>query len=502
MTTRAVRMAGIRKRFLEVVANDGVDLDLHEGEVCALLGENGAGKTTLMNILFGILPPDAGEIVVRGRPVSLRSPRDAIALGIGMVHQHFALVPPHTVLENVIVGMPAGRAGLLPLAEARRRLADLARTHGLAVNPDARIWQLSMGEQQRVEIIKALYRGADILILDEPTAVLTPQETAELFKTLRSLAREGRSIIFISHKLREVLEVSDRVVVLRNGRVVAVRPTAGTDSRELARLMVGREVERLERRPRTPGEVMLEVRDLRIQSDRGLMAVDGVSLAVREGEILGLAGVSGNGQRELAEAIFGLRPARGGKILIRGKDFTSRPAHEVAREGIGRIPEDRVGIGLLPELSLVDNLILESYRSPSFARGLWLDHVAVAEYADRLLAEFQVRAPGRAAVARTLSGGNLQKLLLARALAPGPRVLIAQQPTRGLDVGATGEIHRRLLAERERGTAILLISEDLDEILALADRIAVMYEGRLMGIVAAAEARVERIGLMMAGVPL
>lgn len=502
MTTPVVRMAGIQKRFLEVVANDGVDLDLREGEVCALLGENGAGKTTLMNILFGILPADAGEIAVRGRPASLRSPRDAIALGIGMVHQHFALVPPHTVLENVIVGMPSGRAGLLPLAKARRRLAALAQAHGLAVNPDARIWQLSMGEQQRVEIIKALYRGADILILDEPTAVLTPQETAELFKTLRSLAREGRSIIFISHKLREVLEVSDRVVVLRNGRVVAARETAGTDGQELARLMVGREVERPERRPHTPGDVALEVRDLRVRGDRGLVAVVGVSFAVREGEILGLAGVSGNGQRELAEVIFGLRHAMGGRVLINGKDFTGRPSHEVVREGVGRIPEDRVGFGLLPELSLADNLILECYRSPSFARGLWLDHGAVAEYADRLIAEFQVRAPGRAAVARTLSGGNLQKLLLARALALGPRILIAQQPTRGLDVAATGEIHRRLLAERERGTAMLLISEDLEEILGLADRIAVMYEGRLMGIVAAEEARVERIGLMMAGVPL
>jgi len=497
----AVRMHGITKRFLDVVAADGIDFDLHPGEVCALLGENGAGKTTLMNILFGLVPPDAGRIEIGGEPAVFRSPRDAIARGIGMVHQHFTLVPPHTVLENVIVGTATARGLLLDTTTVRARLRDLARLHGLEVDPDARVWQLSVGEQQRVEIIKALYRGARILILDEPTAVLTPVETQGLFEALRSLTRAGHAVIFISHKLREVMEVSDRVVVLRGGRVVATRPTAATDSRELARLMVEREVHTPLRRPGPgAGPPVLEIEELTVEHDRGLTAVDRLSLMVHRGEILGVAGVSGNGQRELTEAIFGLRRVRGGRIRVTGTDMTNRTPEEVIRRRVARVPEDRIGLGLLMELSVADNLILETYRAPRFRRGPFLRAAAVTEFADRLLAAYRVRAAHRSVPVKTLSGGNLQKLLLARALAQDPLLLIVHQPTRGLDVAATEEVHARLLELRDRGVAVLLVSEDLDEVLALSDRIAVLYEGRLMGLIPADEVRVEEVGLMMAGV--
>jgi general nucleoside transport system ATP-binding protein len=498
----AVRMRGITRRFLDVVANDGIDLDVQPGEVVALLGENGAGKTTLMNVLFGLVAPDAGTIEVGGEPVAFRSPADAIARGIGMVHQHFTLVPPHTVLENVIVGTRA-RSPLLDTASARTRLRALAREHGLEVDPDAPVWQLSVGEQQRVEIVKALYRGARVLILDEPTAVLTPAEAQGLFRALRSLTREGHAVVFISHKLREVMEVSDRVVVLRAGRVVATRPTAATDPRELARLMVGREVQAAARRPAgaaATGTPVLEIDAITVANDRGLTAVDRLSLAVHGGEIVGLAGVSGNGQGELAEALFGLRRVRAGRIRVGGADVTNRPPAELIRRGVARVPEDRIGVGLMVELSLADNLILESYRAPELRRGPFLSATAVARLADRLLAAYRVRAPHRGIPARTLSGGNLQKLLLARALARDPTLLVVHQPTRGLDVAATEEIHDRLLGLRERGGAVLLMSEDLDEVLALSDRVAVLYEGRLMAVVPAGEVRLEEIGLLMAGV--
>jgi general nucleoside transport system ATP-binding protein len=499
----AVRMRGITRRFLDVAANDGIDLEVQPGEVVALLGENGAGKTTLMNILFGLVAPDAGTIEVFGEPVAFRSPADAIARDIGMVHQHFTLVPPHTVLENVIVGTAGSRGPFLDTASARARLRALAREHGLEVDPDTPVWQLSVGEQQRVEIVKALYRGARVLILDEPTAVLTPAEAQGLFRALRSLTREGRAVVFISHKLREVMEVSDRVVVLRGGRVVASRATAATDPRELARLMVGRDVPAPARRtgPATAtGPAVLEIEAVTVASDRGLTAVDGLSLAVHGGEILGLAGVSGNGQGELAEALFGLRRVRSGRIRVGGTDVANRPPAEMIRRRIARVPEDRIGLGLMVELSLADNLILETYRAPELRRGPFLDAAAVGELADRLLAAYRVRAPHRSIAAKTLSGGNLQKLLLARALAGDPALLVVHQPTRGLDVAATEEIHGRLLGLRERGVAVLLISEDLDEILALSDRVAVLYEGRLMGVVPAGEVRIEEIGLLMAGV--
>ncbi len=497
----AVRMRGITKRYLDVLANDAIDFDLQPGEVCALLGENGAGKTTLMNVLFGLVAPDAGTIEAWGEPVVFRSPRDAIARGIGMVHQHFTLVGPHTVLENVVLGTPASRGPLLDPRPARARLRELAGRHGLDVDPDARVVELSVGEQQRVEIVKALYRGARVLVLDEPTAVLTPPEARRLFGALRSLAADGRAVVFISHKLREVMEVSDRVVVLRGGRVVATRPTAGTEPRELARLMVGREVHAPARRPGRPAGVpVLDVEDLVVPGDRGLTAVAGVSFAVHAGEVLGLAGVAGNGQRELAEAIYGLRPVARGRVRVAGADLTNRPPAEVVRRRVGRVPEDRLGVGLLTELSLADNLLLESYREPRFRRGPFLSPAAIGAFADERLAAYRVRAPHRAVAAKTLSGGNLQKLLLARALAREPVLLVVHQPTRGLDVAATEEVHERLLALRDRGVAVLLISEDLDEVLALSDRIAVLYEGRLMGILPAETAPVERLGLLMAGV--
>jgi general nucleoside transport system ATP-binding protein len=496
----AVRMRGITRRFLDVVANDGIDLDLHPGEVLALLGENGAGKTTLMNILFGLLAPDAGTIEVGGERVSFRAPRDAITRGIGMVHQHFTLVPAHTVLENVIVGTRGAWAPLRRSGPARARLGELARAHGLEVDPDARVADLSVGEQQRVEIVKALYRGARVLVLDEPTAVLTPLEARGLFAALRSLTRDGHAVIFISHKLREVMEASDRVVVLRGGRVVATRATAGTSPAELARLMVGREVHVPPRRPpASAGPPVLELDDLVVDGDRGRAAVNRVSLTVRGGEIVGLAGVAGNGQRELTDALFGLRRVRAGRIRAAGRDLTNRPPEAMVRAGIARVPEDRTGVGLLLDLSLAENLLLESYRAPRFRRGPFLSPRAVTAFADRLLAEYRVRAPHRAVAARTLSGGNLQRVLLARALARDPAVVVVHQPTRGLDVAATEEVHRRLLALRERGAGVLLVSEDLDEVLALADRIAVLYEGRLMGTVLAGEVRMEDIGLMMAG---
>ena len=497
----AVRMRGITKRFLDVVANDGIDFDLEPGEVVALLGENGAGKTTLMNILFGLIPPDAGTIEVGGEPVAFRSPAEAIARGIGMVHQHFTLVPPHTVLENVIVGTAAASRGpLLDTARARVRLRELARLHGLAIDPDTPVWQLSVGEQQRVEILKALYRGARILILDEPTAVLTPVEAEGLFAALRSLREDGHAVVFISHKLREVMAVSDRVVVLRGGRVVATRPAAATDPQELARLMVGRDVGALPRRPvRGGGAPVLVLEEVTVDNDRGLTAVDRLSLTAHAGEVLGLAGVSGNGQRELADAIFGLRRVRHGRIRVGHRDVTNHPPEAIIRQRVARVPEDRVGVGLLVELSLAENLILETYRAPRFRQGPFLRPAAIAEFTDRLLAEYQVRAPHRAVPAKTLSGGHLQRLLLARALAENPLLLVVHQPTRGLDVAATEEVHARLLALRDRGAAVLLISEDLDEVLALADRVAVLYEGRLMGAVPADEVRLDELGLMMAG---
>ena len=498
-STPAVQMRGITKRFPGVLANDHVDLEVYPGEVMALLGENGAGKSTLMNILSGLYRPDEGQIFIHGRPVHFHSPRDAIEHGIGMVHQHFMLVETLTVAENVILGHRS--VGWVPrLDRVRREIEELSEQYGLRVDPEAYIWQLSVGEQQRVEILKLLYRGADVLILDEPTAVLTPQESAELSATLRRMADEGKTVIFITHKLDEVMEFADRVTVLRAGKVVATLPTAEATKEELARLMVGREVLfRLEKRTCQPGEVALSVENLQALNDKGLPALRGVSFEICEGQILGIAGVAGNGQRELAEVITGLRPATGGRVRVYGRDITNCSPREAIEAGVSHVPGDRLGMGLVPNLPVADNLAMKAYRRPPLARGPVLNRQALQAFARRLIEAFRIATPSPETPAKLLSGGNQQRVVLAREITAGRGVLIAVHPTRGLDVGATESVRRTLLEQRDRGAAILLISEDLEELLELAALIAVLFEGRMMGILPADEADVETLGLMMAG---
>jgi simple sugar transport system ATP-binding protein len=498
--TLAVEMRGIVKRFPGVVANNGVDFDVRVGEVHALLGENGAGKSTLMNVLDGLYRPEAGEIRVFGRPVDLRSPRDAIAAGIGMVHQHFALVPTQTVTENILLGLDEPRFRM-DLRRFDARIAELAARHGLTVDPQARIWQLSVGEQQRVEILKMLYRGARILILDEPTAVLAPQEAQDLFRTLRAMVAEGTSVVFISHKLAEVAQIADRVTVMRRGTVTAAGiPAAGSTPASLAERMVGRDVvEVIEKSPFSPGPVVLSVRAVDALSDRGLPALRGVSLDVRAGEILGIAGVAGNGQSELAQVLTGLRRCTAGSIDVNGVEVANRNPREVIDQHIGHVPEDRTGVGTAPDLSIADNLIMKSYRDAPIARRFSIDAGAVRRFADRLRESYAIAAPSVQTEARLLSGGNLQRLILAREIASAPRLLVAVQPTRGLDVGAITAVHRLILEQREAGSATILLSEDLDEVLALSDRIAVIYEGRIVGLFDAAEASLAEIGLLMTG---
>jgi simple sugar transport system ATP-binding protein len=492
-------MQGIIKRFPGVVANNQVDFSVRKGEIHALLGENGAGKTTLMKILAGLYQPDEGQVWIDGQAVSVRSPRDAIELGIGMVHQHFMLVKSHTVAENIIVGLDVPRF-VLNLRRVERDIARLAEQYHLQVDPRAKIWQLSVGEQQRVEILKALYRGARILVLDEPTAVLTPQEAQDLFHTLRSMASEGHTIVFISHKLGEVMSVADRITVLRRGEVVNTVLTSETDRQDLARMMVGRDVLfRLGKRESRLGEVVLETGRLTAVNDKGLTALREVSLTVRSGEILGIAGVAGNGQRELAETIVGLRPVTAGHIRVAGNDVTNKSPREVMERGVGYIPEDRIGAGLVVNLSVAENLILKCYRDPPICRGFFLDSDAIEAHADELVRAYDVKTPAIQTRTRLLSGGNLQKLILAREISSKPSVMVAVYPTRGLDVGATEAVRRLLLEQRDAGGGILLISEDLDELLSMSDRIAVLYEGRVMGVRDAGEASVDELGLMMAG---
>ncbi len=484
----------ITKRFPGVVANDAVAFEAEVGEVHALLGENGAGKSTLSNMLTGLYRPDSGHVEVGGEPVQLGSPRAAIAAGIGMVHQHFRLVTPFTVAENIVLGHDP--AFLLQRGEIEQRVRALSQQFGLDVDPTARIWQLSVGEQQRVEIIKALYRDARILILDEPTAVLTPQEADKLFETVRSLARSGRTVIFISHKLHEVMAVADRVTVLRAGRSVATVRTADVTQRGLASLMVGREVAGPERitREGPVGEPVLQLSDVSAIGDRGVTALTGVSLTVCAGEILGIAGVAGNGQRELAEAITGLRRCTG-TIALAGRPLASGSPRAAIEAGIAHVPEDRLGTAVAPSLSIAENLALKRYR----LGGLLLRRRAMATAADQLIERYEVKAPGPHAPARQLSGGNLQKVVLGREFAAEPRVLIAASPTRGLDVGAIETVHAHLRDAASRGVAVLLISEDLDEILALADRVAVLFEGRIAGELEGSIATPEALGLLMAG---
>ncbi len=477
-----LELLGITKRFPGIVANDHVDFDLGKGEVHALLGENGAGKSTLMNILYGLYHPDEGEIRLNGKRIRIDSPRDAIDHGIGMVHQHFMLIPVMTVAENIVLATEPTKGPFLDLASAEKRVQELSTQYGLTVRPEAKVATISVGMQQRAEILKALYRGAEILILDEPTAVLTPQEASELFTIIRSLQEGGKSIIFISHKLNEVLEIADRITVLRQGKKIDTVPREGATREGLARLMVGREVVlSVEKPPAEPGETLLEVENLIVVDERGLEAVRGVSFEVKAGEIVGIAGVDGNGQSELIDALTGLRSPAGGKITAAGEDLTSASAREALDAGVGHIPEDRQVRGLVLDFTLAENLALHDFTKEPNSRWGWLYPGRLIERAARLLKEFDVRGGRPQTLAASLSGGNQQKVVIAREVSRDPRILVAAQPTRGLDVGAIEFVHRRLVKERDEGRAILLVSFELEEILSLSDRILVVYEGRIVG---------------------
>jgi len=477
-----------------------VDLNVRWGEVHALLGENGAGKTTLMNVVYGLTRPDAGEVHFDGRQAHVSGPLDAIRLGIGMVHQHFMLIPPLTVAENVVLGRETARRGVIDLQQARREVAELARRYGLEVDAGARVAELSVGLQQRVEILKALYRGARLLVLDEPTAVLTPPEAERLFEVVHELTAAGSAVIFITHKLGEVMAVADRITVMRRGRVVATTSPAESSPAELARLMVGRPVLlRVEKGAAHPGGPVLRLEDLTVHDERHGAAVDDVSLEVRAGEIVGVAGVEGNGQDHLVEAILGLRHARAGRILLGERDITHDTTRRVLMEGVGHIPADRYAMGVVPELSVADNLVLSDYDRPPFARGILRQLAAVLEHARRVVAAFDIRAESPEQPLGSLSGGNQQKVVVARELDSGPRLLVASQPTRGVDVGSIEFIHRQLVTRRDDGMAVLLVSSELDEILSLADRVAVMYQGRVVAVLEGGEIDPDRIGLLMAG---
>jgi simple sugar transport system ATP-binding protein len=495
-----VEMRNIVKRFPGVLANDAVSLDVKAGEVHALLGENGAGKSTLMRQLYGLYQPDEGEILLDGKTQVFHSPADAIRAGIGMIHQHFMLVPTLSVAENTALGLRSSREPLLDLDKVARRIQELAEAYGLKVDPRAYVWQLSVGEQQRVEIMKALYRGAGLIILDEPTAVLTPQEVHDLFSTFRRMVSEGHSLIFISHKLHEVMDISDRVTVLRDGRVIGTRQTPGVARDELVKMMVGRELKRLAARPIRAGPVRLAVEALKAMGDRGAEALHGLDFEIHAGEIVGLAGVSGNGQRELAECLAGTRKVSAGKIRIGEQDITAVTLNQRIDAGMAYIPEERMRDGAIREFSVEENIYLHDHAAAEFANGIFLNFRHMESHAVELVNEFAVKTPGLDTPLKNLSGGNIQKLIMARELSRRPQVLIAAQPTRGVDIGATEYVHQRLLAQREAGTAILLISEDLDEILALSDRIAIIYEGRIMDVILRREAVAEKIGLLMAGV--
>jgi general nucleoside transport system ATP-binding protein len=505
-----LELRGITKRYGALVANDHIDLTIQPGQIHALLGENGAGKTTLMNVLYGLTQPDEGEILIDGQPTPLHSPKDAIKAGIGMVHQHFMLVPVFTVAENVTLGVERTRAlGLLDRRGMRREVRNLSERYGLHIDPDAYVEDLPVGVQQRVEIVKALVREASVLILDEPTSVLTPGETEELFTIMRQLREGGRSIVFISHKLKEVQAIADTITVIRRGRVVGERPPTASDG-ELAALMVGRAVQlQVSKSPATPGDVVLDVRDLTVVDDlagqqagiagnHGRPPVDGVSFQVRSGEILGIAGVQGNGQTELCEALMGLRPAAAGSVQLTGRDITADTPRQRLREGIGYIPEDRQEDGLVAEFSVADNLILDVFDRPPYAHGLALNLDVIRETAERRVEQFDVRTTSTATSVGTLSGGNQQKVILAREIGRDLKLLLASQPTRGLDVGSIEFVHRRIIEQRDEGVAVLIISAELDEIYALADRIAVIYEGKITGF-RPPTVPVEELGLLMAG---
>ena len=498
MTTAVLELQNITKRFGALTANDDISLRLERGEILAFLGENGAGKTTLMNILFGHYVPDEGRVFVKGTEIPQGKPRAAIDAGVGMVHQHFTLAPNLTVLENIVTGTESLWRLKSATAAARAKINTIAERFGLKVDPDARLGDLSVGEQQRVEILKALYNDADILILDEPTAVLTTQEAAGLFETLKEMARQGLSLIFISHKLHEVMSAANRVVVLRGGKVVATRQTHATSKEELAELMVGRRVSRPARVTATPGETLLEARDITVVED-GATRLSNIDFYLRAGETLGIIGVSGNGQATLGRLVSGLSQPASGELTLFGQRVTTFDPRRFVADGIGRIPEDRNAEGAIGDLSLWENAILERVRDPQFSNGLMVNRNAARAFTDRIIKGFDVRGGTPDSRIRLLSGGNMQKLILGRNLEVSPRILIAAQPTRGLDEGAVAAIHARILEARAKGTAVLLISEDLDEIIGLADRVQAIVKGHLSPPIDAEEANAQRLGLMMAG---
>jgi len=506
--TLAVEMRGIVKKFPGVLANDHVDFELRTGEIHGLLGENGAGKSTLMNVLAGLYRQEAGIIKVKGKPVDFYSPRDAIKSGIGMIHQHFMLVPSQTVTENVLLGLDDPRF-FMRLPEYDAKVAEVGERFGLRVDPKAKIWQLSVGEQQRVELLKMLYRGANVLIMDEPTAVLAPQEIEGLFEILHSMVAQGKSIIFISHKLQEVSAIADRVSVLRRGVSTAMGvPSKGVTRQELARLMVGRDVVfALDKKPGNPGKVVLEVKDVHADNDKGLPALRGFSLNVRAGEIVGVAGVAGNGQSELSQVITSLRKCKQGQVLLNGENLSTHNTLFGIQHGMAYVPEDRNHVGSAPNLSVTDNVIMKKYRQPPISRGGLLDMNAATKLAKELKEAYDIIVPNVTTPVRLLSGGNLQRVILAREISGLPSFMVAVQPTRGLDVGAIEGVHRLLMAQREAGAAVLLISEELEELLSLSDRVYVIYEGKTMGEIKVGgaepdESLIETIGLMMTGTPL
>jgi simple sugar transport system ATP-binding protein len=495
-------MRGITKRFPNVLANENVDVELYPGEVLALLGENGAGKSTLMNVLAGIYRADEGEIFIRGNRVEINSPRDAMLLGIGMIHQNFMLVDTMTVAENIILGLPD--LPFVPdMVDVNDRIHQLSERYHLQVDPESHIWQLSVGEQQRVEILKLIYRGAEILILDEPTAVLTPQESKDLNGVLRQMTREGKSAIFITHKMEEVIAFSNWVRVLHKGRLVTVKQTDKTNPQELARLMVGRDVLfRLEKKDRKLGDVALEFTDVCANDDKGLPALGGISFSIRSGEILGIAGVAGNGQKQLVEVLTGLRKASRGTIRIFGQNKTNRSPLEIINTGVSHIPADRIARGVAGDMSVANNLAMKCYRKPPLVKKGVLHPVRILELARRMIDLFRIDTPTPQTHAKFLSGGNIQKTILAREIDACRGLLVAAYPARGLDVGATEFVRNQMLAQSEAGTAILLVSEDLEELVSVADKIAVLFEGHIMGIVPSRAADTEKLGMMMAGVKL
>src|SRR5665648_163146 len=494
-----LEMCGITKRFPGVISNNKVNIHIKAGEVLAILGENGAGKTTLMNVLYGLYQPEAGRIVLNGKPISINSPGEAIALGIGMVHQHFMLVPTLTVCENVILGL--SKSFLVDLKTAAQRIRQITDTYGLAINPYAFVWQLSVGEQQRVEIIKALYRGANLLILDEPTAVLTPQESKELIQLLRNMAAQGNSIILISHKLHEVMALSDRVTVLRDGEVCADVLTRESSQEALAQLMVGRKMAPCKREGKfSPGKTVLELQNVFAHGDKGTEALADVCLNLKEGEILGIAGVSGNGQKELAEVIAGLRKVNSGNITLNGKVSTKMSPARIIQQGLGYIPEDRLHVGSIPSFSIWENLILKDHHHSPYAKHTLLQNRVIMDHSASLVEKYGVKTPNLQTATGRLSGGNIQRVILAREITRNPVALLAAYPTRGLDIGATEYLHSKLLEARKNGIGVLLISEDLEELLSICDNIAVLYEGKVMKVMPVEETDERILGLLMAGI--